>query len=673
MRPFVAALIITLGSAPAFADGLLCALRDLRGQLPVPGFGRDIEMVGDIAYVCDTDTSVVVVDISDRDAPTPIGSYASPEGFKILDLLAEGDLLFVVEYGDMGGLRILDVSDPTSPTIIGELLGLKDAGYIDIVGDNAVLSTRHDLMTLDTTDPTAPAVIGAIDVFNGHPAGECRIVGDYVLLARHVDHGAIYDISDPANPTYVGLLDKHDPTYVEVDANLAFVGADNGNNYLTVFDVTNPAQPVKLTTIGTPDDVRDVIALDGRLYIADADSGVLIYDLSTPQSPALIGHYNVGHFAYRIGSDGATVCALLSDVGLQLIDVTDPAPPPLVGSLDTSGCVNLTLVGDLGYVAAGRSGMCIADVSSPDAMFLLGGIDTPGTTNDIEVDGDFAFLADGETGLRVINVANPTQPVKVGDVLTPGHAFGVDLSDKIAFVASDPGGVAVFNVSNPAFPQLIDVIDTPGRPRDVLVDGNVAYVASYQSGLYVYDVSDPANITQIAFSDQPKYALRLHLEGDLLYIANSFNSFYIVDVSNPTSPVVVGQADVDDCVGITVDGDLAFASSNHHGLHIFDVSDPARPILIARYDVYDGSYGVTHRDGLAYVCFGLAGVHVVNPSDCPPCPADFNADGNLNLLDFVAFQIGWLAQDPAADCNADAVLDILDFVCFQGLFQAGCP
>jgi hypothetical protein len=54
------------------------------------------------------------------------------------------------------------------------------------------------------------------------------------------------------------------------------------------------------------------------------------------------------------------------------------------------------------------------------------------------------------------------------------------------------------------------------------------------------------------------------------------------------------------------------------------------------------------------------------------CPADVNADGELNVLDFVAFQQLWQQQDPAADCDDSATYDILDFVCFQQLFQAGC-
>lgn len=55
------------------------------------------------------------------------------------------------------------------------------------------------------------------------------------------------------------------------------------------------------------------------------------------------------------------------------------------------------------------------------------------------------------------------------------------------------------------------------------------------------------------------------------------------------------------------------------------------------------------------------------------CIADVNGDGELSVLDFVAFQLLWVDQDPAADCNGDEAYSILDFVCYQLLYQAGCP
>ena len=55
------------------------------------------------------------------------------------------------------------------------------------------------------------------------------------------------------------------------------------------------------------------------------------------------------------------------------------------------------------------------------------------------------------------------------------------------------------------------------------------------------------------------------------------------------------------------------------------------------------------------------------------CIADFNGDGELSILDFVAFQAAFVGGDDAADCDGDGALSVLDFVCFQQAFVAGCP
>jgi subtilisin family serine protease len=63
----------------------------------------------------------------------------------------------------------------------------------------------------------------------------------------------------------------------------------------------------------------------------------------------------------------------------------------------------------------------------------------------------------------------------------------------------------------------------------------------------------------------------------------------------------------------------------------------------------------------------------VSTTPAGACFADFNADGSLSILDFVAFQTAFSAGDDAADCNDDGSLSVLDFVCFQQAFLAGCP
>jgi len=54
------------------------------------------------------------------------------------------------------------------------------------------------------------------------------------------------------------------------------------------------------------------------------------------------------------------------------------------------------------------------------------------------------------------------------------------------------------------------------------------------------------------------------------------------------------------------------------------------------------------------------------------CPADFDGDGELTILDFVAFQGAFVSGDDAADANADGALNVLDFIAFQVWFEAGC-
>jgi hypothetical protein len=73
--------------------------------------------------------------------------------------------------------------------------------------------------------------------------------------------------------------------------------------------------------------------------------------------------------------------------------------------------------------------------------------------------------------------------------------------------------------------------------------------------------------------------------------------------------------------------------------------------------------------GMIAPAFAIQGLAIVADA----CLADVNGDGELNILDFVAFQGEFVAGNDTADCDDDGMLNILDFVCFQQLFQAGCP
>lgn len=67
---------------------------------------------------------------------------------------------------------------------------------------------------------------------------------------------------------------------------------------------------------------------------------------------------------------------------------------------------------------------------------------------------------------------------------------------------------------------------------------------------------------------------------------------------------------------------------------------------------------------------GQRGLFLMDLSD--PCYADFNSDGAVDTMDFLAFLNAFQTSDPSADCNSDSLVDTLDFLCFLNAFVAGC-
>ena len=155
----------------------------------------------------------------------------------------------------------------------------------------------------------------------------------------------------------------------------------------------------------------------------------------------------------------------------------------------------------------------------------------------------------------------------------------------------------------------------------------------------------------------------------------------------PDTYGAAGQLVVDAADGLLAnDVDQAFRTIL---VDVAEVTQPANGSVDVEEDgsfVYTPNAGFSGTDTFTYTSF----TSVTNPPDAPAivhsepatvaiivgeggCAADVNGDGVLNILDFVAFQLAFQAQDPIADCDANGVFNVLDFVCYQQEFVAGCP
>ena len=68
--------------------------------------------------------------------------------------------------------------------------------------------------------------------------------------------------------------------------------------------------------------------------------------------------------------------------------------------------------------------------------------------------------------------------------------------------------------------------------------------------------------------------------------------------------------------------------------------------------------------------FNVDGFRLASPV---PCPADFNGDDTVNILDVMAFIADWNATGPSADYNDDGAINILDVLAFITVWNNGCP
>ncbi|MBC8425752.1 hypothetical protein H8E07_16680, partial [bacterium] len=85
------------------------------GGLAIPGVTRDVQVVGNVAYVANSMFGLMILDVSDPESPSLLG-IADPS-FDGYAVAVEGNLAYVAAGPD--GLQVLDVSDPNLPVVVG--------------------------------------------------------------------------------------------------------------------------------------------------------------------------------------------------------------------------------------------------------------------------------------------------------------------------------------------------------------------------------------------------------------------------------------------------------------------------------------------------------------------------------------------------------------------------
>jgi hypothetical protein len=323
---------------------------------------RDVLVSGGIAYVADR--GLDVLDVSDPANPTLIGSY---EMFPHTNAVSiSGNLAYLTDGATFGELYIFDISNLATPTLVGHYVPLGHAGDIAISDNFAYLATGiGGLQVLDLSNPTVPSQVAIYariqNASDGVLAGKTFYVIDNDFDTSSL---RILDVSNLLTPIEIAYLPQSFPLAVFVSDNIAYLVTKYDG--VRILDVSNPANPVR---IGSYDSANcwkhyDVFVAENLAYVTCerllGDRRLEIVDVSDPANSTMIGGYDIqGPSSFEGQVFVSNNLAYVSDVGaLWILDVSDPTTPIQIGRVDNVH--GKPFVTDkTAYIAGGASGLFI--------------------------------------------------------------------------------------------------------------------------------------------------------------------------------------------------------------------------------------------------------------------------------------------------------------------------
>lgn len=624
----------------------------------------DVHVSGNYAYVADGWVGLLtVIDISNADAPTIVGSVAI-RGF-MEDVYVSGNYAYVIQnprtsqLGVSSALAVVDISDPTAPVLMSKFDTPGSAQDVHVAGDYAYVVAKGEqpaLRVIDISDPITPALVGSIPV--AESVEDVYVSGDYAYVAEGESGLRIINIIDPTAPTLAGSIDTPGSAMgVHVSGNYAFVADEAAG--LSVIDISDSASPFLACGFDVPGSARSVYISNDYAYIVSLGAGLFVIDISDPTAPEFTGTYSnistrgesiyvAGDYAYMADS-GEWVR------GLSIIDISEPRTPALPVSVDTpDNAQDVCVAGDYGYVADGKTGSLVVDISNPELPALVGPLSTInadldyysyGKTSRVHVSDDYAYVTSNYligwdafiSELRIIDISYPASPTVVSfDINYFDRGYGpafissdVYVSGKYAYVTDGLAGLQVFDISDPTAPARVGSLSID-EAHSVYVSGKYAYMTTVKpyrtpedfyriSNLLVIDISDPSSPTVVGSVSSSYDVINywnkivpddVYVSGKYAYVAN--DELQVIDISDPAVPVFAGVYDTPGkAQGVYVSGKYAYVADGGAGLQVIDISDPTVPAIAGAYNTAGQALKVHIKDNYAYVANGGSGLSVV--------------------------------------------------------------
>lgn len=305
------------------------------------------------------------------------------------------------------------------------------------------------------------------------------------------------------------------------------------------------------------------------------------------------------------GGDGASKIHLSDDllirtvpgVDVSFYDISNPAEPAEVGSIEIEGNNDIATVDNYLYADAGHD-LQVFDIADPSRALKVNAVvgvfdhivprqgigSAPQTAADRRVRGD-----------------------EVGGM--SGCGSGCSTDGRMKASGSRSGGSSGASQSGGT--------GTGGSLARFIVIDRTLYAVDGNT-IKVFDVTNPENPVEIGATEIAEGLETVYASGDYLFVGGR-RGMYIYSVDNPTKPEKISEfVHAESCDPVVVDGDRAYVTlrggtrcgGDRNQLDVIDISDITNPTLIKSIEM-TSPYGLAARDGIVMVCDGPAGLEVL--------------------------------------------------------------
>jgi hypothetical protein len=274
-------------------------------------------------------------DVSDPTAPEAVADIELPgamypDAYAVVPLAVFWQAPYVYVASADNGVHIVDASDPTAPEFVGQYTfdPILRAGQVHAIGNLLVVSAAEGPRTalLDISDPSEPTLITEFVTEDslGLPRENyfSNVSGGYSWYARKDSGGGlfVYDIRDPSNPQKAGeYLSLGNGGYVFVKEGLAFVGESES---AAIYDVSNLDEITQVARLQLEGDL-DTVTPIGNIAVLSVDdeaelnkgTAMAPYAVDPDTTPPAV------NWVYP--DDGATGLAVTSRIGLSFTEMVD--------------------------------------------------------------------------------------------------------------------------------------------------------------------------------------------------------------------------------------------------------------------------------------------------------------------------------------------------------------